>query len=304
MDKLLTKVYKFKLNTPVRFFKAGQYLAQTGWQHKDIINNGDYELFIILKGSAFIKIGNVKYQINQHECLLIPPFIRHVGYEGSPDNTEYYWMHFFSTDKVSTTYISSDYPYDKNENEVEIPQKFLITDFDRLALLVRQMLDSNNDDSSSNLASNYFVSSILIELDRQFNTSITQRPKSSSKFEIIKNWIRIHSHEKLSVELIANEFNMTPVYLTKTFNENEGMTTIKFINLAKVHQAEILLLTTTLSIKEIAYKLSFNNEKYFLRVFKQITSITPTQFRNSYSKTYLNNIDVDPSIPLPDHLND
>lgn len=120
---------------------------------------------------------------------------------------------------------------------------------------------------------------------------------------MIKNWIRIHSHDKLSVELVANEFQMTSVYLTKLFHENEGMTTIHFINLIKIQQAEELLLTTSLSVKEVAYELGFNNEKYFLRVFKQITSITPTKFRNSYSKTYLNNVEVDPTIPLPEDLN-
>ncbi|WP_225352030.1 hypothetical protein [Secundilactobacillus similis] len=46
------KVYKFLLYEPVHFFKAGQYFANQGWRHKNIVNDGDYELFIMLSGAA------------------------------------------------------------------------------------------------------------------------------------------------------------------------------------------------------------------------------------------------------------
>lgn len=290
------KVYKFSLYKPVQFFKAGEYFANRGWQHKDIINDGDYELFIILSGTAYIQIGVTQYTLNKRDCLLIPPHIRHFGYRDSPDNTTYYWMHFFPSGTVTSSF-DSKLPIKKTE--AEIPQLFTITDFERLIILIRQLLDSANDEKASKIAANYFISSILIELSHQYISAIQHTHKSSSRFELIKNWIRIHSHEKLSVTQIATEFQMTPVYLTRLFKTYENTTTIRFINSVKVKQAEELLLTTNKSIKEIAYDLNFSNEKYFLRIFKQITSLTPSNFRNSYSKTYLNNIEVDPTIPKP-----
>ncbi|MBT9671131.1 helix-turn-helix domain-containing protein [Secundilactobacillus kimchicus] len=296
---MINKVYKFFMYEPVKFYKAGQYFAQKGWKHKDIVNDGDYELFIVLKGAAFIQIGNHQYSLHEHDCLLIPPHIRHIGFSGSPENTEYYWMHFFPVGEVETTYISSSSTRQLKHSAVIIPQQFEVVDFERLAILIRQMLDTNNDKTSPGMAADYFISSILIELSRQFVVSVGQRATNSSKFELIKNWIRIHSHEKLSVSLVANEFQVTPVYLTKLFRENEHTTTIHFINLVKIKQSVELLLTTNLSVKEIAYELNFTNEKYFLRVFKQTMAVTPTKFRNSYSKTYLNNIEVDPTIPIP-----
>ncbi|WP_223875912.1 AraC family transcriptional regulator [Paucilactobacillus kaifaensis] len=293
---MANKVYKFLLYEPVRFFKAGQYFADANWQHKDITNDGDYELFIMLAGTAFIEIGSERYTLAKNDCLLIPPYIRHFGFKTSPNNTIYYWMHFFPSGAVTTSYQLS---LAHKPSEVVIPQLFNITNFERMAILIRQMLDSANDVKSSNLATNYFISNILIELSHQFAISIRDHHQSSTKFELIKNWIRIHSHDKLSVDIVAREFKMTPVYLTRLFNEYENMTTIHFINSIKIEQAQELLLTTDLSIKEIAYELSFNNEKYFLRIFKKMTSLTPTKFKNSYSKTYLNNIKVDPTIPKP-----
>lgn len=294
---MINKVYKFLLYEPVHFFKAGQYFADSDWKHKDITNDGDYELFIMLQGTAFIQIGSEKYTLTQNDCLLIPPYIRHFGFKTSSNNTVYYWMHFFPNGAVTTAYQLS---LAHKPSEVVIPQLFNITNFERLAILIRQMLDSANDAKSSNLATNFFISNILIELSHQFALSIRDHHhQSSAKFELIKNWIRINSHDKLSVGAVAQEFKMTPVYLTRLFNEYENMTTIHFINSIKIEQAQELLLTTDLSVKEIAYELSFYNEKYFLKIFKKITSLTPTQFKNSYSKTYLNNIKVDPTIPKP-----
>jgi len=299
----MNKVYKFSLVEPVHFFKAGQYFAEAGWRHKNIINDGDYELFIMLKGAAYIQIGHTQYTLNAHDCLLIPPHIRHIGFQGSPADTVYYWMHFFPSSAVSTSYITDEIHHPTNPAAVYLPQQFNVKNFGRLTLLIRQMLDSDNDETAAPLATNFFISSILIELSHQFMTAINQDQGYTSRFEMIKNWIRIHSHEKLTVEQVAIEFKMTPVYLTKLFREYEKMTTIHFINLTKIKQAEELLLTTDLSVKEIAYELSFENEKYFLRVFKQISSLTPTKYRDAYAKTYLNNVEVDPTIPLPEDRN-
>ncbi|GED93417.1 AraC family transcriptional regulator [Lentilactobacillus buchneri subsp. silagei] len=290
------KVYKFSLYKPAQFFKAGQYFANQGWRHKDIVNDGDYELFIMLSGAAYIQIGTEKFALTKHDCLLIPPHIRHVGYQDSPDNTVYYWMHFFPGGTVTTSFDSS-LPITKVETK--IPQLFTVSSFERLVILIRQLLDSANDPNVPKISSNYFISSILIELSHQYTSAIQDSHKSSTRFELIKNWIRIHSHEKLSVNKIAAEFQMTPIYLTRLFKTYEDTTTIHFINSVKIKQAQELLLTTDKSIKEIAYDLSFSNEKYFLRIFKQVTSLTPSNFRNSYSKTYLNNLEVDPTIPKP-----
>ncbi|GAT18135.1 AraC family transcriptional regulator [Secundilactobacillus silagincola] len=293
MDK---KVYKFSLYQPVQFYKAGQYFANQGWRHKDIVNDGDYELFIMLSGAAYVQVGNKKFALSKHDCLLIPPHIRHVGYQDSPDDTVYYWMHFFPDETVTTSFDSN---LSTTQADIEIPQLFTITDFERLVILIRQLLDSANDSNTPKIATNYFISNILIELSHQYISAIRNSQKSPTRFELIKNWIRIHSHEKLSVTKVAAEFQMTPIYLTRLFKTYENTTTIHFINSVKIKQAEELLLTTDKSIKEIAYELSFSNEKYFLRIFKQITSLTPSNFRNSYSKTYLNNIEVDPTIPKP-----
>lgn len=301
VDIIDNKVYKFWLSIPFTFFKAGQYFANQGWKHKDIINDGDYELFIVLTGVAYIQIGSEKFELSKHDCLLIPPHVRHFGYRESPDNTNYYWMHFYSSGLVQSSYESQ---LDKGEREVILPQVFHIANFDRVTILVHQMLDAANETLAVPFTANYFVSSIVIELCNQYLSTIQGKESElhSTRFELIKNYIRIHSHDELTVNSVAEHFDITSTYLTQLFKKYESTTTVRFINRVKVQQAKELLLTTEMSIKQIALELGFQNEKYFFRVFKSEMQVTPSQFRNSFDKTYLNNLDVDPPIAKPDKI--
>lgn len=297
MDK---KVYKFNLSLPVTFFKAGQYLADVGWRHKDIINDGDYELFIVLTGAVYIQIGTDKFELHQQDCLLIPPYIRHVGYKDSPENTNYYWLHFYPNGEVNSSYSHLKL----KKGETLIPRKFHILNFERIMIMLRQLLDASNRQQALRITANYFVSSIIIELANQYREKEEQvaNQEDVSRFEFIKNWIRIHSHEPLTVTQIADYFSITPTYLTRLFREQDQTTTIQFINAVKIQQAQQMLLTTDIPIKQIAMELGFQNEKYFFRVFKRATGVTASEFRNAYSKTYLNNLQVDPPIPKPKQI--
>ena len=49
----------------------------------------------------------------------------------------------------------------------------------------------------------------------------------------------------------------------------------------RVEGAKLLLKEQPLPIKEVAYSCGFEDEKYFMRVFKNIVGITPSEYRNS-----------------------
>lgn len=295
----MEKVYKFNLSKPFSFFKAGHYIADAGWQHKDIVNDYDYELFLMLNGAAYIKIGQTKYTLHRHDCLLIPPRIRHVGFKKSPNNTIYYWLHFFPQESISFEYL----PERIHADEIIIPRFCHLHNFTRITLLMRQLLDSANSAEALPLNSDYFVSSIAAEVSTQYIHECRKQrsAKDTSRYELIKNWIRIHAKENLTVTKVANNFNISPTYLAHLFQTHDQLTTVRYINHVRIQQAQELLLTTDMAVKQIALELHFDNEKYFYRVFKQVTGTTASHYRNAFNKTYLNNIKVDPKIPKPSH---
>lgn len=301
----MTKVYIFDVQNAFTFFKAGQFVTTGGWIHKNIVNQGDYEFMVVISGCIYLTIDGIEYAVKKHECILIPPYTRHFGYKGADKNSTHYWMHFFPSGPVSFSQVqeSISLKNERNYHKICIPQYFQLNEFEKIVILSKQLLDSANDLYNSLLTSNFAITSIAIELSNQYNKQLSsQKNKVPTKFELITQWIRIHSHEHLTVQTIAEEFQLTPTYLGQLFKKYKGISTIQYINQKKIAQAAELLITTDKTIKEISMELGFSSEKYFMKVFKLTNKLTPTEFRNSFPKTYLNNHSVDPSFPKPKQM--
>ena len=73
------------------------------------------------------------------------------------------------------------------------------------------------------------------------------------------------------------------------FKKHLGVSPKKYINGMKILQAKQYLCRFDLSIKEIAYKLGFKDEKYFMKLFKEYENLTPSTYRNAYYRTLYNN---------------
>lgn len=92
-------------------------------------------------------------------------------------------------------------------------------------------------------------------------------------------YINEHYMESLSLTKVAEEVGVTPGYLTTLFAKTIGDGFIDYLNKIRVDRACNYLHDGQLKIYEVAYKVGFKDEKYFARVFKKITRVSPSQFR-------------------------
>ena len=67
-----------------------------------------------------------------------------------------------------------------------------------------------------------------------------------------------------------------------------GKTLTEHITERRIERAKELLRATGKTVQEIAYESGFLDEKYFMRVFKKHLDVTPTVFRNTYTKQKMN----------------
>jgi AraC-like DNA-binding protein len=51
------------------------------------------------------------------------------------------------------------------------------------------------------------------------------------------------------------------------------------VNSKKVERAQLLLYTTDMYVKEVAYALGFSEYSYFIRMFRKMTGFTPQDYR-------------------------
>jgi len=91
----------------------------------------------------------------------------------------------------------------------------------------------------------------------------------------------VHNHitDNIDVEELANVACVTKPYLIRLFKREFGTSPIQYINKKKVERAGLLLFTTNLPVKEVAWQLGFSDDSYFIRLFRKQMNITPQEYR-------------------------
>ena len=86
--------------------------------------------------------------------------------------------------------------------------------------------------------------------------------------------------QHLTRDAIAGQTGTNRDYLSRVFRREMGMELWTYVNSCRLSEGRNLLLTTGLSIKEIALSLGFTDDAYFNRLFAKEFSLTPGQFRS------------------------
>lgn len=86
------------------------------------------------------------------------------------------------------------------------------------------------------------------------------------------------SHPEFSVETLSRELGMSRVHLYKKVLALTGKTPIEFIRFIRLKRAAQLLEKSDLSVSEVAYRIGFNNPKYFAKYFKAEFNTLPSMY--------------------------
>ena len=96
----------------------------------------------------------------------------------------------------------------------------------------------------------------------------------------IKNYIRMHFAEQISINTLADMYNFSPVYLGRVFKRNTGTTFNEYLKNIRIAAAcEILDSYPEISINELSEKVGYYDVNYFHKLFKQVTGSTPKEYR-------------------------
>lgn len=85
---------------------------------------------------------------------------------------------------------------------------------------------------------------------------------------------------ELSVEELSANLGMSRVHLYKKLVALTGKTPIEFIRVLRLKRAAQYLRESQLNVSEIAFKLGFNNPKYFSKYFKAEFGISPSEYQD------------------------
>lgn len=91
-------------------------------------------------------------------------------------------------------------------------------------------------------------------------------------------------YSRISVDEICKTLKYSRSYLSKIFKSASGYTILEYILTQKVREAKKLIRKGSYNFTQISDMLAFDNPHYFSRVFKRITNMTPSEYKNSVNK--------------------
>lgn len=128
---------------------------------------------------------------------------------------------------------------------------------------------------------------ILKAVNASAETLVTKVRELTNRSEIVDNVIRFiknHYKEDINLNVLANEFFLSPAYLSRKFSQTTGVSIMSYLEEYRINIATEILKGSELSISEIADQVGYDDANYFTKIFKKVKGITPKEFRKM-SKT-------------------
>jgi transcriptional regulator GlxA family with amidase domain len=104
----------------------------------------------------------------------------------------------------------------------------------------------------------------------------------------VQSFIAEHYNEELMMEDIAKRAGMSARNLSRRFKAATGEALSKYVQLLRIEKAKRFLESTNSSASEIMYRVGYNDERSFRRLFKRHTGLAPKHYRNKFKLRFEN----------------
>lgn len=95
------------------------------------------------------------------------------------------------------------------------------------------------------------------------------------------HYINQNLHNSLSLNVVAEQVQLSPHYFSRLFREETGISYQNYITTKRMEKAAYLLRTTTLRVYEVAYEVGIPSYRYFVSMFREYAGIPPTEYKKS-----------------------
>jgi AraC-like DNA-binding protein len=264
-----------------------------------ILEQRQLDTFVIcvgLKGTAYFRQNGVKYSLKKNNYLILFAGYEHAGFRKSDGMVSYYWCHFrIRNNNYRLVNRNELLSVIGSPEEGRFSQYYMLPEYDEISgngraiVIFRQLLDIARSNTFSARLPDYALSLLVMEISQEYierDFSDIAGRKINPRLEKIVEWIRINYNlEDINLNDLARNFQYNPNYLCESFHHYMGVPLMHYITQVKLDAAKKLLLQTQDTVKEIAWKVGYGDEKTFMKRFKQSEDMSPSVYRNAFTRT-------------------
>ena len=117
-----------------------------------------------------------------------------------------------------------------------------------------------------------------------FERRMSEKPPEEEGRAInsITRYLQEHLSEELSLSVLAEEFHLNPQYISQLFKNEIGVNFLTYLTGIRMEKAKKLLLSSSLSVAEVAERSGYADYRVFTKVFKKSEGVTPSQYRRDF----------------------
>lgn len=138
--------------------------------------------------------------------------------------------------------------------------------------------ESGREDAYSAQCKSGLLELILLHIARAQGTEAVAAPGNVQQS---MQYLFCHFRDDITLEEVARQSGYTPNYFSRLFHSFTGMRFVDFLNMLRLNYAKMLLMSTELSVTEVAERSGFGSASNFFRRFGQQCGQSPTAFRKS-----------------------
>ncbi|MFD0693395.1 response regulator [Paenibacillus sp. GCM10027628] len=120
------------------------------------------------------------------------------------------------------------------------------------------------------------IASIYLQAKTEVYNEIRLSPFVRTAKEMIAK--QFHDQD-LNLESVAGDLKVSPVYLSRVFKQEIGISFVSLLTQIRIKHAIRLLTSTDLPMVEIAAQVGYDSQHYFSTAFKKVVGLPPNQYR-------------------------
>lgn len=253
----------------VKRFSQLERTAMKAYAHRD-----DYYMVVLLTGgNAAVEVDFERIELEAGDLLVVSPWQVH----GKPADDAWRadgWLLALSPEMLAEAEAQAIDEYSIAPRPFK-PDGKITEDIVALCSMLERNSTNVNVSNAIALAAKSFVMSSIGAADK----GISGRYKTITLN--LKKLLDRHLAEEKSPAAYASMLNISEVYLNEAVKGATGISAGAYIRGRVIVHAKRQLAYTTLSAKEIAYALGYDDYVYFSKLFKKIVGQTPSEYRRN-----------------------
>lgn len=263
--------------------------ADWNWQN---IRSPFSRIYLVTKGEAIVEIEDQILLLRPGYIYMIPAFATHT--DRCYGDFEHYYLHLFEDSGSGESLFEEwDFPHEVPADELCHKLFHRICEINPTLCLAHSNPESydNKPTLEEHIRRNMMREipvkmesrGIVMQLISRFIRSA--KYKASVEDKRIREtllYIKNHLDEAVNIDILASIAFLSKDHYIRLFKRMTGKTPVQYMTKLRIEKAEVLLTTSSRSIKDIAACVGFEDHSYFIRIFRKILGITPRQYRELY----------------------